>query len=381
MSGLDCFFARLEECREKRTLTHGLHPYPAKFIPHIPRALIESYTEKGDYILDPMCGSGTSLVEASTLERQSVGADLNPIAVLASRAKTAALGWEEWRELGKLVSEVDGAVASFQLATSGWDLVDPALVPSFTNRSYWFTDQACAELAFLRQAVQGMRSPLARCVASAALSAIVVSCSRQESETRWRRVEKNLDAGEVCGRYGYRLRSYLQGIAEYERCSPKSVGVVQADAREIPLGGECIDFIVTSPPYANSHDYYLYHKLRLFWLGYDVAGVQESEIGSRNRHSDKKEGIETYLASLGTVFGEMGRVLKVGGHSAVVVADAVIRGAHYDMGTMLPRVANEAELEFVQHYKFGHKKFTSSFQRGFGTSKKKTTHVLIFKKA
>ena len=69
---------------------HGLHPYPAKFIPQIPRAAIERWTKRGDLVYDPFCGCGTTLLEARLLGRPSVGVDNNAVACLVSRAKTAS---------------------------------------------------------------------------------------------------------------------------------------------------------------------------------------------------------------------------------------------------------------------------------------------------
>src|SRR5438034_4027922 len=72
-------------------LTHGLHPYPAKFIPQIPNALIQEFSSVGDTIGDIFCGSGTTLVEALILKRNAVGIDANPLACLITRAKTAII--------------------------------------------------------------------------------------------------------------------------------------------------------------------------------------------------------------------------------------------------------------------------------------------------
>ena len=49
--------------------THGLHPFAAKCPPQIARWAIEKYSEIGDVVLDPMAGSGTTLVEAKLLGR------------------------------------------------------------------------------------------------------------------------------------------------------------------------------------------------------------------------------------------------------------------------------------------------------------------------
>lgn len=51
--------------------------YWGNFVPQIPFQLISRYTSPGDWILDPFCGSGTSLVEARKLGRNSLGIELN----------------------------------------------------------------------------------------------------------------------------------------------------------------------------------------------------------------------------------------------------------------------------------------------------------------
>ncbi len=58
--------------RDQRALTHGIHKYPAKFFPELPRWIIERYSEKWDMILDPFMGSGTTNLEASLLGRRGL---------------------------------------------------------------------------------------------------------------------------------------------------------------------------------------------------------------------------------------------------------------------------------------------------------------------
>ncbi len=59
--------------------------YRGNFAPQIARNIIEMYSDKGDTILDPMVGSGTTLIEARLLERNAVGIDINPKAVQLSQ--------------------------------------------------------------------------------------------------------------------------------------------------------------------------------------------------------------------------------------------------------------------------------------------------------
>ena len=55
--------------------------YRGNFAPQIARNIIEMYSERGDNILDPMAGGGTSLIEAKLLGRNALGMDINPEAV------------------------------------------------------------------------------------------------------------------------------------------------------------------------------------------------------------------------------------------------------------------------------------------------------------
>ena len=50
--------------------------YHGNFVPQIPHQLFSRYTKKGDWILDPFVGSGTSLIEAQRMERNSIGIDI-----------------------------------------------------------------------------------------------------------------------------------------------------------------------------------------------------------------------------------------------------------------------------------------------------------------
>src|SRR5258708_6038819 len=76
----------------KTETIHSIHPYPAKFIPEIPRALINNLPIPiNSLILDHVCGSGVTLVEVQKAVIESIGVDLNPIACLLSEVKTKQL--------------------------------------------------------------------------------------------------------------------------------------------------------------------------------------------------------------------------------------------------------------------------------------------------
>lgn len=80
---------------DQSILTHGLHKYPAKFFPELPRWLIKRYSKENDIVLDPFAGSGTTNIEALLNRRHSVGIDVDPFSRFLSTIKTKPLNEKE----------------------------------------------------------------------------------------------------------------------------------------------------------------------------------------------------------------------------------------------------------------------------------------------
>jgi SAM-dependent methyltransferase len=113
------------------------------------------------------------------------------------------------------------------------------------------------------------------------------------------------------------------------------------------LGENTIDLIVTSPPYPNATDYHLYHRFRLFWLGFDPRDLGRIEIGSHLRHQRNDTGFEEYREDMAHVLQGCGTVLQPGRYAVFVVGDAIFKGTTFSTSSAICEAARDAELTVI----------------------------------
>jgi len=303
---------------ETREHLHSLHPYPAKFIPQIPRRAIALWTAPGDLVYDPFNGCGTTVFEASLAGRRGVGTDNNAVAILASRAKTAIYSKADLEALAAFAAKTAGGL-SFAPRR-------PDLIPTNKNFHYWFDPVTVERLAALKGLISAERDP-ARTLLMAVLSSIVVKVSYQDSDTRYSRKVRSVDASEVDSAFRARLIDTLTRIPHAMVQGRGPVSVIQADSRFVPfVETESVSLIVTSPPYLNAYDYHKYHRQRLHWIGGDrsVQFARDLEIGSHDEFTRQNARPEGYFGDMGACFAEWARVLKKGGRCLIVIGDAIV---------------------------------------------------------
>src|SRR3954452_4203010 len=73
--------------RERTKHVHGIHPSLGKFVPQLAEQLLRRHLHAGQTVLDPFCGSGTTLGEAAALGIHGVGCDVSAFHVRLARAK------------------------------------------------------------------------------------------------------------------------------------------------------------------------------------------------------------------------------------------------------------------------------------------------------
>ena len=373
--------------REAKTsyLTHGLHPYPAKFIPQIPNALIQELSDVGDTVGDIFCGSGTTLVEGMLLKRNVVGIDANPLACLISAAKTARLQDGDKDLLLPLAQRAFHLANEF--ATDGSPTLFPAAkfvsnvsCPQNEAIEFWFESFITQELTEMLSWCRKLPSESARNIALASFSAIVVNVSRQDSDTRYVRREKNLCPGDAFKRFAQVLTENVSAAEKFTELLEPNVSckIVHADLLAAPKIPQ-LDLVVCSPPYPNAFSYHLYHMTRMVWLGMDQPEFKKREIGSHRKFSSKgKNGatIETFQNEMKTIFVWLKKSVRQGGYACFVVGNSIIRGHTYDNAEVLKNAAVAAGFTEVATLSRNLKDTAKTFNPKIG--KIKTEKIVIF---
>jgi len=340
---------------DTRYLTHDLHPYPAKFIPQIPAHLIAELSLPGDVVFDPFGGSATTAVEAVRLGRRAISCDANPLSALIGRVKTGFMDACIHTDLEQLFASIESHLAAPGSGGTAWygTLKEKyqAYIPNIPNLEKWFDSRVVAELSLLRHLIENTTEGIANDAAKLALSRIVIRMSNQESETRYVSVEKQV-APKLA------LRTYLESLRMVSRRLELAADNLQyADARFIlgdsrvdldgQIQGNSVDLIVTSPPYPNATDYHLYHRFRLFWLGFDPRHLGRIEIGSHLRHQRNGSGFDEYKEDMRHVIESCHRVLSPGRYAVFVVGDALFKGETFSTSDAVGEVAATAGFDLA----------------------------------
>jgi len=339
----------LREGRDREvneSLTHPLHTYPARMHPGTARRLIDVVMEGRPYgtLIDPFCGSGTTLVEARAAGARAIGVDLNPLAVTLARAKTWTAPLPRRRALRDVGQRIAGEVLAEgkQARRSGHEpapLRAPAgFDPNARNRrlARWFAPHVRRELELIATHIEDVRAddPEIAEALTAALSAILYKVSSRASDTDPTWVERHVARGAAARLFAQRVELLFAGLDEMTRVRGETPQVIEADARTLVdrLGAGAAAGVVTSPPYAGTYDYAEQHRLRFDFLGIRHRAFDEGEIGARrsfdgdDRRGPRPDPRHQWRQDLAAVVDMIGGLLVPGGRAALVIGDSIAGG-------------------------------------------------------
>ncbi|NOY92127.1 MAG: hypothetical protein GXP55_13095 [Deltaproteobacteria bacterium] len=327
-------------------LTHNIHGYPARMHPAIARTLLANLSRPDDQLLDPFCGSGTTLVEARVAGMFAAGVDLNPLGLRVAEVKT---------QLRSAQSRSDFLVQLNDLAMRSEERVrdrEPVVAPVPRHHVRWYAGHILKELGGLWEEIRTVPREDDRRAFELLLSSLVMKFSYRRSESDDRGVERKLRKGLVTEHFHRRGLGLVERWAELEEAAPPdspAPWLVEGDARRLPrlLGPPArADLVITSPPYGGTYDYVAHHELRYPWLGLDPQQLERYEVGAR-RNLSSVGAVGRWERELLEVMRALAEVMVPRAVAVLLVGDAQLDGERVAADRQLRDVAERSGFSYI----------------------------------
>ena len=275
----------IPEIKDTGYLTHSIFYYPAKFIPHVVRYALESFTKEDDWVVDPFAGSGTVGVEAYLGKRNASLLDLNPLLDYMIPLKVPTEK-EQLREdsLSQMLDDLEKSEDRF--------------TPAWSNVEYWYPPEMLEVLIRYWGFIKNSKRNTYTAIIESSLLKASKHFSYAEhrtpklfrSKSKRKYVEELLQTdwkeklkGMIRSRSLETLRSmndFTTFTSHHNNCVEFKGGV---DSSYFSFHQE-FDALITSPPYLQAQEYMRTVKMELFWLGYndeEIRGLSRLEIPYR----------------------------------------------------------------------------------------------------
>ena len=294
--------------RNLRYGPHGIHEYRGKFFPQLVRSLLNiSGASESSKVMDPMCGSGTTLVESMLMGCQTFGLDLNPLSVFISQTKCDVLNVdpelleEQYKTLRQQI---------LNQTVSKRDKLKWFLRLSIKDQEYlknWFSEDVLVQLDNIVARIEKVEEVVCKNLFKVALSNIIRNVSWQkDDDLRVRKhVPENLEVNVsklFLDELDRSVNSILVLLYENQGLNTGKNQLLEGDGRKSAqifknqVGK--IDTIITSPPYATALPYLDTDRLSLYYLDFlSRSGHRERDydmIGNREITKTRREAYWTY---------------------------------------------------------------------------------------
>lgn len=297
--------------KDPKYVTHGLHPYKGKFYPQLAKCLLNLAGKgEGAILLDPFCGSGTTLLEGYLNGLAAYGCDMHPLAAKIARAKTEILDADP-DVLTAVIRVIQDAIVSAPRRFPA----DASEFPSgcLEEIKRWFPTPVVAKLNWLLRTIRRNSAGPIRDFLEVVLSSVVRDVSQQEpSDLRIRYRKELLQDADVLGQFAGQLVIQFARVEKFWRVRGRAPSrflpsrVIEGDNRDRPtferlgLAPGSVDLVLTSPPYATALPYIDTDRLSLL----TIFGLSSSErrpldgglIGSREISLVERRRIENLSA-------------------------------------------------------------------------------------
>lgn len=284
--------------REVRYLTHSFHEYKGRFYPQLAKAFMNyAGIKKGDTVLDPFCGSGTTLVESFLFGANAVGIDINPIAFLLAKAKVKSIILKQidLTEIRKTFENIR--------EDSGWKKIkiedySNTLVTEYLQN--WFPENNLKKILFIQEIIKTLSNEISQLFSKVVLSNLLRDFSFQDPTQLRIRRRADTPPDNLIGAFKKTLVEQIENLERFQSLNrfelqsnvQNYLGDIRTLMKSANLKKNSVDVVITSPPYATALPYVDTDRLSLFAFGYtdknSFKKLEETLIGNREITKSKR---------------------------------------------------------------------------------------------
>ena len=376
--------------------------YPARSVFLVPRAILNS-RPKGQNVLDPFMGSGTTAVEAILAGDHPFGTEMDPFARKVASVSVDIFTKEELVELEE----------NFQKIADNWASFEPEEIPDLTGIERWFNDGDLQSLLRLKACIFKMSDMKFLSFMLIVLADCIKPVSRMERQSTKPYISSKFPkkTKSVKDSFCYSFKVHFDAIKEMSSFTnyEKNSGIVWLgnDATNFSCKRNSIDIAITSPPYINAFDYTQCIKVESSLCGFltnkDVTKLKQIQVGQSSRRFQQADNVvfetfkpyydklvaidklsaDTCLGFFSDIFKNLCCVheaLKDNGEYHVIIGDSYIKKTPIPSHDIIASLAGKIGYKWFGYYQYFIKDHRTSIPRDHDTSKIKTEHVIMLRK-
>lgn len=298
--------------------THGIFRYFGKFPPPIATYMISQYTKEKDLVIDPMCGSGTTALEAGILKRRCAVNDVNPLSVLISKVKTTKI------DKSLLEEKLEYLKANYRPMS----LEEYAFVPvALKDPDHWFLKETSDSLRGIKYLIEQETNTNLKNFLKVIFAATIRRVSRATTQQGRLFLDVATALEDAFSTFEKRYEIGMKGLAELPEISDiEYYNVDLKDLSAIDYEGKA-KLVILHPPYFNSYKYSSVNSLEMGWLGYDRNQCNKKEVKEFFKVG-KPENYERYVKDMSLALSNALNMLVPGGVLGLMIGDTIMKGEY-----------------------------------------------------
>jgi DNA modification methylase len=317
-------------------------------------------------ILDPFCGSGTTLLAAKQKEISAIGMDILPLSVFISNAKLQNYDTKKIEHKAKELDELLNNNANYKPS-----------IPEIPILHKVFDEKTLFNIFAIRNWIRGIKDEKLRYFFLTVLLSAVEKMAYAKKDGGFLRLTPDKEIAEIKNAIFTKVNEMLTDIDHGNIQNNVDSNAFLGDARKISSPEESFDAVITSPPYLNRHDYTRVYILELA-IGFleSENEIKELRYNTLRSHVEAKRifndenyiepptlkdildrlkektlpnkqvipMIEGYFEDMYVVLKEVARVTKRGGFAAFVIGDVRYGGILIPVGEILAEIGDSLGL-------------------------------------